>query len=228
MLEANIEKIFKSLSGKSVTVVAVTKTVDAGRVAAALDAGITDIGESRLQEAAVKFAALGTRLSGVRKHLIGHLQTNKAKKAVELFDVIQSVDSLHLAEVINTHAAVQGKTQDCLLEIKVSEEATKHGIEPLSIEDVYAAILKLTNIRICGLMAMAPFFGDPQMARPFFNKARSLFDRMSQKFPNPDFKILSMGMSNDYLVAVEEGSTMVRIGTALFKPPVIPAKAGAL
>lgn len=216
MLHANIEKIFKYLEGKPVTLVAVTKTVEVDRIAAALDAGITDVAESRIQEAALKFSALGTRLSGVRKHLIGNVQTNKAKRAVELFDLIQSIDRVHLAEVINICAGEQGKTQDCLLEIKVSEEATKQGIDPQSIDDVYADVLKLKNVRICGLMAMAPFFDDSELSRPFFKKARGIFDRTRQKFPNPDFAVLSMGMSNDYRVAVEEGSTMVRIGTALF------------
>ncbi|MGA2090838.1 MAG: YggS family pyridoxal phosphate-dependent enzyme [Endomicrobiales bacterium] len=217
MLQANIEKIFKYLEGKSVSLVAVTKKIDVDRIVVALETGITDIGESRIQEADVKFADLGTRLHGVHKHFIGHLQTNKIKKAVELFDLIQSVDRIEVAEVINTCATQLKKKQDCLLEVKISHEVTKYGIEPQSVEDVYRDTLRFSNIRICGLMVMAPFFENPEMTRPFFKKARELFDRMSHTFPSADFTILSMGMSNDYRIAVEEGATMVRVGTALFE-----------
>jgi PLP dependent protein len=216
MLQANIEKIFKCLEGKSVALVAVTKTIGVDRIAVALDAGIANVAESRIQEASLKFAALSSRLLGVRKHFIGTLQTNKAKKAVEMFDLIQSIDRIRLAEVIDACAGQRGKVQDCLLEIKVSDEPTKRGIDPQSIEAVYADVLKLKNIRICGLMAMAPFFDDNESARPFFKKSREIFERLRQKFHDPVFTILSMGMSNDYRVAVEEGSTMVRIGTGLF------------
>ncbi|MCX5777886.1 MAG: YggS family pyridoxal phosphate-dependent enzyme [Elusimicrobia bacterium] len=216
MLEANIEKIFKYLAERSVTLVAVTKTVAPERIEVVLQAGVTDVGESRIQEASLKFAALGPRLVGVRKHLIGHLQTNKAKKAVEYFDLIQSVDRIALAEVINMCAGLRGKIQDCLLEVKVSDEETKHGIAPAELAELYTQVLKLKNIRICGLMAMAPFFEDPELSRVFFKKARQLFDEVRRMFPHPEFTILSMGMSNDYRIAVEEGSTMVRIGTALF------------
>lgn len=216
MLEAKIENIFKYLSGSSVQLVAVTKTIDAGKVARAIDAGVTDIAESRVQEATAKFAELGMKLTGVRKHCIGHLQTNKAKKAVALFDMIQSVDRHGLAAVIDAAAAQAGKRQECLLEVKVSDEPSKHGIPPSDLETVYAGVFGLSHITVRGLMAMAPYFDDPEQARPYFRQARSLFERLKRTVQNPHFSILSMGMSHDYRIAVEEGATMVRIGGALF------------
>lgn len=216
MLEAKIEKIFKYISGSPVQLVAVTKTIDAGRVARAIDAGVKDIAESRVQEATAKFAELGTKLTGVRTHCIGHLQTNKAKKAVALFGMIQSVDSLALAAVIDAAAAQTGKLQECLLEVKVSSEPSKHGIDPADVASVYAGVIGMRHITVRGLMAMAPYFDDAERARPYFKQARSIFESTARTFQNPNFSILSMGMSHDYRIAVEEGATMIRIGSALF------------
>lgn len=200
------------LDPAGIIVVGVTKTVSAEKVSAALKAGIRDIGESRIQEAAAKFPSL--ELTGVKKHLIGHLQTNKSKKAVELFDVIQSLDRLDLAKEIDRHAKAAGKVQECLLEIKVSDEATKFGIPCEEAEELVRQTASLGNIRITGLMTMAPFFDDPEKARPFFRKAKKLYDDLKAVY---GFSTLSMGMSGDFEIAVEEGANMVRIGTAIFK-----------
>jgi len=206
-------------SGRSpagITLVAVTKTFPVENVREALTAGIKDIGESRIQEAQPKFEQLGGALERVRKHLIGHLQTNKAKKAVELCDMIQSVDSLRLAQEINKHAAASAKVRDCLLEVKVSGEETKFGLSPEEIRGVAAQVGELSSIRVCGLMAMAPYFDDPEQARPYFRHAKEIFNKLSSSFDPSQFTVLSMGMSNDFEVAIEEGSTLVRIGTAIF------------
>ncbi len=195
-----------------IILVAVTKTHSADAVREALAAGITDIGESRIQEAQSKFSAL----SGLvfKRHLIGHLQSNKVKKAVELFDVIQSLDSLRLAEEINRQAALQGKTQECLIEVKVSSEVSKSGVAPESLKELLAGCSKLSSIQVRGIMAIPPLTEKIEDSRHYFKQARQLFDEARISYP--EMKILSMGMSDDYVIAVEEGSTMVRIGSALF------------
>ena len=207
----------KGLIAGSVTLIAVTKTVDADIVRQALELGIKEIGESRIQEAGAKFSALSGSLCGVRKHLIGHLQSNKARKAAELFDLIQSVDSIELAKEINKYSLQNNKVQDCLLELKVSPEDTKFGLLPEKAAAFMAEAEKLSNVRFCGIMAMAPYFEDVEKARPFFRKAKESFEEIRSLNKYPFLKILSMGMSNDFEVAIEEGATMVRVGTALFK-----------
>jgi pyridoxal phosphate enzyme (YggS family) len=199
-----------------VTLVAVTKTFPADRMREALAAGLTDIGESKIQEAQEKFLLLKDHLAAVHKHLIGHLQTNKAKKAVEIFDVIQSVDSLRLAVEIDKHAARLGKVQDCLIEIKVSPEEAKYGLSPEDAERIVPQLQECRHVRVRGIMTMAPCFGDPQKARPYFARAKEVYDRIAAASSSDDFRVLSMGMSGDFEAAIEEGSTMVRIGTALF------------
>jgi pyridoxal phosphate enzyme (YggS family) len=194
----------------------VTKTFPAENISECLRAGIKDIGESRIQEAEGKFKQV-EGIGVVKKHLIGHLQTNKAKKAVELFDVIQSLDSERLAVEINKAALAAGKVQDCLLEIKVSEEESKFGIAPEGLRELAESAAALKNIRILGIMGMAPFFENPEQARPYFAKLRKIFDEARAELKLPGFETLSMGMSHDFEIAVEEGSTMVRIGTAIFK-----------
>jgi pyridoxal phosphate enzyme (YggS family) len=194
-----------------ITLLAVTKTVSDEKIKEVLKCGITHIGESRVQEAVAKFQ--GLKLKGVTKHFIGRLQTNKAKKAVEIFDVIQSIDSYELAHEVNRHASCMGKVQECYLEIKVSPEETKFGLSPENAENFLNTAQGLKNIRITGIMAMAPYFNDPEQAAPFFRKARTVYD----SFKNMGLKNLSMGMSGDFEIAIEEGATMVRIATAKFK-----------
>jgi len=194
-----------------VTLLAVTKTVNAADIDAAIRSGVRHVGESRVQEALAKLP--GLKLDGVKKHLIGHLQTNKAKKAVEFFDVIQSLDRLELASEIDRHAASLGKVQECFLEIKVSPEDTKFGLPAGETDSFLEAAGQFKHINISGLMTMAPYFEDPWLARPFFARAREVFEGLKAR----GLKTLSMGMSGDFEVAIEEGSNMVRIGTAIFK-----------
>jgi pyridoxal phosphate enzyme (YggS family) len=194
-----------------VMLLAVTKTVSDEKIKEVLKCGITHIGESKVQEAAAKFPNL--ELKGITKHLIGRLQTNKAKKAVEIFDVIQSLDRYELAHEINRHASGMGKVQECYLEIKVSPEETKFGLSPENAENFLNTAQGLKNIRITGIMAMAPYFDDPELAAPYFRKARTVFDN----FKGMGLKTLSMGMSGDFEIAIEEGANMIRIGTAIFK-----------
>jgi pyridoxal phosphate enzyme (YggS family) len=195
-----------------VTLVAVTKTFPVDAISSALGAGLCDIAESRIQEAQTKFSALFQPLAGVRKHLIGHLQTNKAKKAVELFDVIQSLDSYRLAAELDRQARQRGKVIDCLLEVKVSPEATKAGLNPDEVETLLGQIRPLSGIRVTGLMTMAPYLDDVQQTRPYFARARALFEKLQSQ----GLTTLSMGMSGDFEIAIEEGATMIRIGSALF------------
>lgn len=204
-----------------IRLVCVTKNVPTEMIKKALAVGISDIGESRIQEAEKKFRQFAEAGISPTCHLIGHLQTNKAGKAVKMFELIQSVDSIRLAKEINRRAESIGKIQNCLLEVKVSEEESKYGCPPEALGELIEAAAGLKNIRILGLMTMPPFFDDPELARPYFRKAKDLYDKFysSFSFPNPysPFPILSMGMSGDFEVAIEEGSNMVRVGTAIFK-----------
>jgi hypothetical protein len=224
MIEENLKYIHDSIASacvrsgrrrQDVTLVAVTKTFSSSEVEKALTAGISGIGENKIQEAEGKFKELGARLSGIQRHFLGHLQTNKAKKAVELFDVIQSLDSLKLAREIDKCAAAAGKAQDCLIELKVSGEETKFGVSEHDIFDFAAQLAEFENINVRGMMTMAPYFEDKSLSRPYFKLAKQVFDRFLEKRLN-NFRILSMGMSADFEVAIEEGSNMVRIGTAIF------------
>lgn len=196
-----------------ISLIAVTKTIPAVRINEAVSLGILHIAESKVQEAQVKFTELGGATTAVTKHFIGHLQTNKAKKAVELFDVIQSLDSLRLAGEINKQAKMRGKIQDCLIEIKVSGEDTKSGIRPEDASAFIEQLSTLESLRIKGLMAMAPYFDSPELARPYFKKAKDIFDSLGAL---SNLATLSMGMSGDFETAIEEGATMVRIGAAIF------------
>jgi len=200
---------------KSVTLMAVTKTVDPIYINEAIEAGISVIGENRVQEARKKFDKVK---SGVAWHMIGPLQINKVKYAVHLFDMIQSVESIKLADEIEKRAKTIPKIMDVLVEVKISFEETKHGVSP---EDLIPFLKNLSSYRylkVRGLMTMAPFFDDPEKARPYFRETKVLFDKIRQlHLPNIDMKILSMGMSGDFEVAIEEGSTLVRLGRAIFR-----------
>ncbi|MBI4397086.1 MAG: YggS family pyridoxal phosphate-dependent enzyme [Elusimicrobia bacterium] len=200
-----------------ITILAVTKTMPFSSLEEAWKCGLRHVGESRIQEAALKKSSFQTSLSGydINWHLVGHLQTNKAKKAVEIFDFIQSLDSLRLAEILNREAAVQGKVIPCLVEIKVSDEQTKFGLAPEHLDDFLSQTSLFPFLQIEGLMTMAPYFEESHLARPYFRRAKDLFDRFFARFKG-NRPILSMGMSHDYEVAVEEGANMIRIGTALF------------
>lgn len=195
-----------------VTIVAVTKTHPDSAVVAVRDAGLTDVGENRVQEMESKLGSVG-RL-GLRWHLIGHLQRNKVRKAIEIADLIHSVDSLRLAQKISEEASALGRTVEGLIQVNVAGEATKGGLEPERALDDIAAICALPGLRIVGLMSMAPFVDDEDVVRSVFRRTRELLDR-AVGTPGFDGRELSMGMSGDYEIAIEEGSTLVRLGTVL-------------
>ena len=197
----------------SIKLVVVTKTVDQDRIREAVAAGATILGENRVQEAREKIDALGQI---AQWHLIGRLQTNKAKYAVRLFDLIHSVDSIGLARELDKQAAKIGKVQDVLVEVSIASEAAKAGI---AVDDCLALVrdADLKNIKVRGLMAIPPFLDDPEQVRPYFRKLNELLQSIRREnIPDISMQELSMGMSGDFEVAVEEGSTMVRVGTAVF------------
>lgn len=201
-----------------ITVMAVSKTFPPDRIREAYAAGIRHFGENRVQEFAGKVDSLRD-LDGAQWHMIGHLQTNKGGKAAELFSAIDSVDSLKLAERLNDSAHKLGKKLAVLIEVNVGGEAAKSGMPPDSpeLDRLLSAVPQLDHLEICGLMTVPPFTEDPQKARPFFRKLRELRDQIAvRKLPGVRVEILSIGMSHDFEVAIEEGSTCVRVGTAIF------------
>ena len=199
----------------SVRLVAVSKTVAPDIVREAIEAGVTILGESYVQEARDKFKALVQY--PVSWHFIGHLQSNKAKYAVRLFDLIHSVDSLKLTRELNKQAAKVDKVQQILVQVNISGEDTKSGISADEAPGLIAEIGRLKNIAVKGLMTMPPYFYQPEKVRPFFAALRQLRDRIkAQSLPNVSLEELSMGMTGDFEVAIKEGATLVRIGTAIF------------
>jgi pyridoxal phosphate enzyme (YggS family) len=209
-----------------IKLITVSKTVELQRVIEAVNAGATILGENRVQEAKSKikeFRALtppahplakeGIK-GGVEWHLIGNLQKNKARTAVELFDLIHSVNSTDLAAELNKHAKNAGIVQDVLVQVKLSDEATKHGALEKDLMGLLDSVTGMNGLKLRGLMTIPPFFDDPEEVRPYFRKLRQIAETASAKgFPVNE---LSMGMSNDYEVAIAEGATMVRVGTAIF------------
>lgn len=204
-------------SPEDVTLVAVSKTVPADRVRAAAELGITHFGENRVQEAEEKIHALtGCLPPGVTWHMVGHLQSNKARKAVRLFALIESVDSLELARLLSRLGVERGVPVPVLLEVNVGGEETKFGFAPAELPEVLPRILELPMLEVRGLMTIAPLVGDPEDARPYFRQLRELRDRLATAYPSAELRELSMGMTNDFPVAIEEGATLVRIGRAIF------------
>lgn len=198
-----------------VNLIGVTKTLPAAVAREALEEGLRDLGESKVQEARDKIRDVGRRAA--RWHLIGHLQRNKAGKAIELFDWIHSVDSVDLAETMARRAEASGVRPSVLLEVNVSGETSKFGISPDDAKGVARRVAGLEGLELEGLMTIAPYSDDPEAARPHFAALRELRDSLQGEL-GVSLPHLSMGMSGDYEVAVEEGSTMVRVGTALFGP----------
>jgi pyridoxal phosphate enzyme (YggS family) len=199
----------------SVSLVAVSKTFSADCVLAAADAGQVDFGENRVQEAQTKIAATAGR--GLRWHLIGHLQSNKARKAGALFDLIHSVDDRALLDPIEKGATDSGRTVDLLVQVDLAGETTKHGLRPELVVPVFEAAGRCSSARIVGLMLMPPAVDDPEQARPYFAALRRLRDDLITQGISPaSVAQLSMGMSHDFEVAIEEGATMVRVGSAIF------------
>jgi pyridoxal phosphate enzyme (YggS family) len=203
---------------EDIALMAVTKTVEPARIREAHAAGLRLFGENRVQEFAGKAAEVGG-LAGAAWHMIGHLQSNKAAKAAELFAGVDSVDSLHLAEKLDSAAEKLGRPLPVLLEINVGGEAAKSGLAPHSteLEAILAAAPRLAHLEIRGLMCIPPFTEDPQGARPYFRQLGALLAELAaRKLPAATLDVLSMGMSHDFEVAIEEGSTCVRVGTAIF------------
>jgi pyridoxal phosphate enzyme (YggS family) len=201
-----------------IALMAVSKTHPPERIREAYQAGLRLFGENRVQEFASKIGAL-QNLPDVVWHMIGHLQTNKASKTVELFNAVDSVDSLKLAEKLDAAARQLGKKLDVLIEINVGGEAAKSGAAPDSpeLEELLLAAPHLDGLQFRGLMTVPPFADDPQAARPYFRKLRALRDAIAaRKLPSVNMDVLSMGMSHDFEVAIGEGSTCVRVGTAIF------------
>ena len=199
---------------EDITLVAVSKTVEISRIKEAIDAGVTTLGENYVQEAREKISQLGQEVSW---HMIGHLQTNKVKYVVPQFSMIQSVDSLRLAQEISKRALKLGKSIDVLIQVNISGEETKSGVNPEQLLPLLEKIAPLKGIKVKGLMTMPPFFSDPERARPYFRKLWQLREKTLPSLPDSiSLTHLSMGMSGDFEVAIEEGATMVRIGTAIF------------
>jgi hypothetical protein len=203
---------------EGIKLVAVSKTVEVKRILEAVNAGVTILGENRVQEAAKKIQDLRFKIqdskfegqSSVEWHMVGHLQKNKAKVAVQLFDLIHSVDSVELAERLNKYALQIDKRQRILIQVKLSEEETKHGIPEKGLKELVERVQTLNYLNLEGLMTLPPYFEDPEKVRPYFQRLRELRDEMEglgYRLPE-----LSMGMSHDFEVAIEEGATMVRIG----------------
>ena len=210
-------------SHDEVTLIGVTKTVSPVLINAAIDAGLTDIGENRVQEYLSKENEL--HLDGVKRHLIGHLQTNKVRAIVGKVDMIQSVDSLRLAQAIDRVSEEKHLCTPILVEVNIGDEASKSGIEASQAEQLMTELSKLRNISVEGLMTVPPISQTDAKKRYYFSKMRELFiDIRSKNIDNIHMRILSMGMSDDFEAAIAEGSTMVRVGTAIFGRRIYPEK----
>lgn len=198
-----------------VRLIAVTKTFPAEVINEALSVGVADIGENRVQEAEEKFPALSN--SKVCRHLIGHLQSNKVRKAVELFDWIHSIDSIKLAEKVNRVAGELGKCPIVLAQVDLGKEPTKNGIDESELNDLVAYLATVQHINFRGLMTIPPYFENPSETLPYFLRLRDLLSEINSKKTYPKTLIeLSMGMSHDFEVAIQAGATLIRVGTAIF------------
>ncbi|MDX9881624.1 MAG: YggS family pyridoxal phosphate-dependent enzyme [Prolixibacteraceae bacterium] len=212
-IEKNAAEVLNSIPS-GVLLVAAAKTRTPEEVEAAIGAGIKTIGYNYVQEAEQIHQALKSK---VEWHMIGHLQSNKVKKAIRIFDMIETIDSVHLANEVNKQCAAIGKHMPVLVEINSGKESNKTGVLPENAEQLVRHISNLPNLRIRGIMTMGPRFGDPEDARPYFKVTKAVFDRIKQRnIPNVEMKYLSMGMSNSYQIAIEEGANIVRIGAILF------------
>ena len=222
-VEARIQRACEQAGRRrdEVTLIAVSKTVEAARVNAALQAGVRFLGENRVQELLQKKPQLN--LNGAQMHLIGHLQTNKVKQIVGQVSLIQSVDSVHLAQAIDRVSAERGLVTDVLLEVNIGGEESKSGVSPDRVGELAAAVADLSHVQIRGLMCVPPPSETSAEKRAYFSEMYKLFlDIKSKKLDNVDMSILSMGMSSDFEEAILEGSTMVRVGTAIFGRRVYP------
>jgi pyridoxal phosphate enzyme (YggS family) len=221
-LENVRKRIEKSASSvgrdpREIKIIGAVKEQPTERVLEALEAGLTDIGENKVQEARVRYEEIRSKYPNLTLHMIGHLQRNKVRHALDIFDIIQSVDSERLALEIEERAKAQDKIVPILIEVKTSEEATKYGVPVGSTIDFLKKITELQQLKVQGLMTIAPLEDNPEKARPYFAKLRMLNEEIKKlNLPNIEMKYLSMGMTDDFEVAIQEGSNMVRIGRAIF------------
>lgn len=226
MIRENILKLREDIAAvcakinrdpQEITVVAVTKTAAIEAIEEAIAAGIVDLADNHIQEAQQKFASLA-KTPGLRWHLVGHLQTNKIKTALGIFSLIHSIDSLRLLQRVNIAASRAGKAAEVLLQVNVSGEKTKFGVSPDGVDELLDAAAGLEYIMVRGLMTIAPLTGDEEEARAAFRGLRRLKERIEKKgrLPNVAMQCLSMGMTDDYSLAIEEGSNMLRIGRGIF------------
>jgi len=213
MIEQNVKQILSELPD-GVTLVAAAKTRTPEEIQQAIEAGITIIGENYVQEAESAYAVIGKR---VKWHLIGHLQRNKVKKAVSIFDMIETVESINIATEIDRRCAQIGKIMPVLIEVNSGREPQKTGVFPEETEKLVREIAHLSHIKITGLMTMGPRYGDPEEARPFFTETGKIFAQLRKlSLPDIEMRYLSMGMTNSYRIAIEEGANIVRIGNKIF------------
>ena len=210
-IAAAIENRAPNIPRAAVKLVAVTKNHSVEMMREAIDNGVTDIGENRIQEALEKFSVLDRK---VTRHLIGHLQTNKAKLAVKYFDLIHSVDSQRLALALDRAAQSINIVKDILIQVNLAREESKSGVDIDDLDQLIATVEQCRNLKLCGLMMIAPNYEDAEQCRPLFGQMYKVFQR--QKELHPTIGILSMGMTHDYKIAIEEGADMVRVGTAIF------------
>jgi pyridoxal phosphate enzyme (YggS family) len=221
----NIKNIYRKIASAAiraekdphdVKLVAVTKTVSFERIKGAIGLGLRIFGENRVQEAQKKINDCREQCSDckVEWHMIGHLQKNKAKTAVKLFELIHSLDSLELAKELNKHAEKEGNVQRVLIEVKLSEEETKHGVAKQDLMKLIKDVSGMKNLKLEGLMTMPPYFVDPELSRPYYRELRELRDKAKES--GYTLSELSMGMTHDFDIAILEGATMVRIGTGIF------------
>jgi pyridoxal phosphate enzyme (YggS family) len=213
LINKSVTKCLDSLPS-NVLLVAAAKKRTTEEVRAAIDAGVKIIGYNYVQEAERMFLNIGNM---VQWHMIGHLQRNKVKKAIQIFDMIETMDSKKLAEIVNKYCAAEDKIMPVLIEINSGRESNKTGVLPEHVDELVREISDLSHLRIKGLMTMGPRFGNPEDARPYFKATKAAFDRLSKSsISNVEMRYLSMGMSNSYKIAIEEGANIVRIGTNLF------------
>ena len=216
MIEERLRRLLTGIP-KGVTVVAAAKTRSPEEVRAAIDAGVRIVGHNYVQEAQAMIGQLGADAASWA--MIGHLQRNKVKIAVRLFDSIQTVDSLRLAEAIDKECQKLDRVMPILIEVNAAREPQKSGVSPEAVTDLVHEIAQLGSVSISGLMTMGPLVSDPEKLRPIFRETKTLFDRIaSQQIPGVSMTVLSMGMSESYAVAIEGASTMVRLGTTIFGP----------
>lgn len=224
LIKSNIETIRKRISaaaaraGKSpqdIILLAVTKNVPVADIRIAIQAGIRFLGENKVQEAKEKFAQIGP---AVTWHMIGHLQTNKARIAAAIFDLVQSLDSEKAAEALDREAQRLDRQLDVLVEVNIGEEENKFGISRAQTEALVALVSERKNLRLRGLMSMAPYVQEPELTRPFFRDLAGLFEKC-RPLAGDSWEILSMGMTHDFEIAIEEGANLVRVGTGIFHSP---------